>query len=152
VIFAPARLAILGVLAAAGVVALSATAWSGTARPWDGGLELWRWTVWLAGAGAVLGLLGLVGTARVRPAAASAGAALLVVAVAMWLRQWWLLDFPPGHPVAITVAVSDLPTHEPSGHPSGAGYAAVALLAIAAGLAVTGALRTVRPPDQSPAG
>lgn len=141
-----------GVLAAAGVVALSATAWSGSARPWDGGLELWRWTVWLAIAGVVLGLLTLLGSPRLRLAAISAAGALLVAATVMWLRQWWLLDFPGGDPAPVTVAISHLSWRGPSGHPTAAGFVAAALLFVAAVLSVTTALRMARRSDQSPAG
>ena len=140
------------VLAAAGVAGLSAAAWTGTARPWDGELELWRWTAWLAIAGAVLGLLTLLGTASLRQAAASAGAVLLVAGLVMWLRQWWLLDFPAGEAVGFTAPISHLPSRVPSGHPTAVGFVAAALLLVAVVLSVATVFGMARRQDQSPAG
>jgi len=147
VIFAPARLALLGVLAAAGVAALSTAAWAGDARPWDGRLvELWRWSVYLTVAAAIVLVVALAAPLDVRAIAATAAAVLTVVAVALWLRQWWLLASPSephgwwffgaGERVEpVTVSVSEVQrslrsVRSPSGHLTAAGYASGGLLLV----------------------
>jgi len=159
VIIPSARLATLWVLAAAGVAALSTGTWSGTAGPWDD-IELWKWTVWLAVAAAVLGLLAVAGPARLRLAAAAAGAALGALAGAAFVRQWWLI----GHPTVQgwwTFRDGDTRSvnapswfidrrHSPSDHLTTAGYGVGALLLIALAAAVTLLVR--RAADADPAG
>jgi len=146
------RLTIVGPVTGAGVVVLSAAAWSGTTRPWDGGLELWEWTVCLAVAATVLDLLAIVGSSQVRLVAASAGAVLLVVALAMWLRQWWLLAFPSGNGPVYVAPVSQVELRARSDTPTVAGFAAGGLLLVATAASLGTVRRMIPRPDQSPAG
>ena len=164
-IFTAARLRTVGLLAAAGVAGLSAAAWSGTARPWDGGLELWRWSVYLT-VGTAFALAFFLGR---RPQAlivgATTGAVLALVALATWLRQSWLIVAPSqahgwwtfGNDPDIkpvTVAISNIRARSryPSGHLTAAGYVSGALLLIAVVAALATVVQAVRQPDQSPAG
>jgi hypothetical protein len=160
VIAAPTRLAYAWLLAAAGTVAVSAVSWSGDARPWDG-VELWQWTVALAVAGAVAAAVGTAGPARLRFAAVSVGSVLALVALAMWLREWWLIANPASqgwwtfgddNVQAITVSISDRQNfREPSETLTAAGYAAGALLLVAAAASVVTVAR-LAPPRAQPAG
>lgn len=159
-IFAPARLAILGVLAAVGVAALSTRTWSGSAGPWDD-IELWKWTVWLAVAAAVVGLLAVGGPLHLRLPAAAAGAALGGLAGATFLREWWLLAHPTvrgwwgftDRDIEPVNAPSWLIEHyhSPAEHLTVAGYGAGALLLVALAAAVALLVRRAAEPD-SPGG